>query len=252
MGWQPRSRRAMVVVGVWMVALGAHAAGPAREPGAMLREGVSGDAAGRYEIPEALRWTRPQAWPASGWFRLTLATGRVEIEPVASTANRQPPFLEAIVAAIGKPAPDVQIEAPDRIYLRVPGASLVEGARPAYVFQNKTSHLKPRLDFRYELQLGDQPFALTVRNGLRTAAGAPYGSGAQYTIEVDGKAYEYVLGEFGWLSTVEAIADLDGDGKPDFIISVGGNNSGYEAIVLSSKAVPGRNVPTASLLGHGC
>lgn len=102
------------------------------------------------------------------------------------------------------------------------------------------------------LRLGEQPFALTVRNGLRTAGGAPYGSGAHYTIEYDGNVYEYVLGEFGWDSTIEAIVDLDGDGKPDFIIAVGGDNSGYEAILLSSKATPGRNVPTASLLAHGC
>ena len=130
---------------------------------------------------------------------------------------------------------------------------LVEGSQPAYVFQNKTSHLRP--EARLPLRAPPRRAAVRAdrsRNGLRTAGGAPYGSGAHYTIEYDGNVYEYVLGEFGWDSTIEAIADLDGDGKPDFIIAVAGNNSGYEAILLSSKATPGRNVPTASLFAHGC
>ena len=91
-----------------------------------------------------------------------------------------------------------------------------------------------------------------MRNGLRGKDGRAYGDGAQYSIEYDGNTYAYSLGEFGWDSTITAIADLDGDGKPDFIISVGGNNSGYEAILLSSTAQPGSNVPTASLRSTGC
>lgn len=59
-------------------------------------------------------------------------------------------------------------------------------------------------------------------------------------------------GEFGWDSSIDAIADIDGDGLPDFVISVGGNNSGYEAVLLSSTAKPGRNAPTASLTSTGC
>ena len=48
------------------------------------------------------------------------------------------------------------------------------------------------------------------------------------------------------------MADLDGDGKPDFIIRIGGNNSGIEAVLLSSQAKPGRNPATASLFAIGC
>ena len=114
-----------------------------------------------------------------------------------------------------------------------------------------TTALRPELDRRYQLQLGDKPFAFTVHNGARTATGTPYG-GAHYVIEVDGEAREYLLGEFGWDSTIEAIADLDGDGKPDFIVRVAGNNSDYEAVLLSSRAKPGRNPATASLVAVGC
>lgn len=46
--------------------------------------------------------------------------------------------------------------------------------------------------------------------------------------------------------------DLDGDGKPDFIIHVDGNNSGDEVVLLSSRARPGRNTATARLHVTGC
>ena len=51
---------------------------------------------------------------------------------------------------------------------------------------------------------------------------------------------------------MSAIADIDGDGKPDFLISVGGNNSGHEYLLLSSLARPGRNPPSAALHSVGC
>ncbi len=108
------------------------------------------------------------------------------------------------------------------------------------------------MDNRYALKLGEQEFAFTVRNGFRTKSGAPYGDGAQVTVEYDGQQYAYSLGEFGWDSTIVAIADLDGDGKPDFIFRVGGTNSETEAVLLSSKAKPGKNPATASLSSFGC
>jgi FG-GAP repeat len=112
--------------------------------------------------------------------------------------------------------------------------------------------LQPELDYRYQLTLGATPFAMKVQNGLRSKSGAAYGDGALYTIEYGGQRFEYLLGGFGWGSSVSAIADLDGDGKPDFIISVDGSNSGSEYVLLSSLAKPGRNVPTASLYSQGC
>ena len=147
--------------------------------------------------------------------------------------------------------PESSPAASDDIYLRVPGTALVYGASPAYVFRNGTTVLRPLLDHRYELQLGSTTFAFTVQNGKRTANGTPYG-GALYVIEVEGASYEYLLGEFGWDSTIEAIADIDGDGKPDFIVRVAGSNGDHEVVLLSSQAKPGMNPATASLVSVGC
>lgn len=49
-----------------------------------------------------------------------------------------------------------------------------------------------------------------------------------------------------------AIGDFEGDGRPDFLFQVGGSNSSYEALILSSQARPGRNPPTAYLASWGC
>ena len=229
----------------------AQAAAPA-EPGTMLREGVWGDGVGQFELPATLRAVPPQSWPRDGWYRIVTDKNGLRSERVVAEGGQPPAFLAAIAAQLGAPAPDTMVEYPDRIFLRVADVPLREGMLATYRFRNGTSRLTPTLDFRYELEFAGQPFAFTVQNGLRRANGASYGSGALYTIEYDGNRYEYLLGEFGWESHVEAIADLDGDGKPDFIVHVAGNNSGYQAVLLSSKARPGRNVPTASLVNGGC
>jgi hypothetical protein len=244
------------------------AAEPPREPGVMLRDGEWGGDVGSYSIPSAFVGAKPAAWPIDGWTRLTIKADRIEREPVllpTNSTSKKPEFLKAIIeqiersesaegqmnAASGALASQAAYAA-NIVYLRVSGVKLKPGTSSVYLFKNGTSSLRPKLDYRYTLSLGGQPFAFTVQNGLRTKTGAAYGDGAQYTIEYDGKTFEYSLGEFGWDSTISAIADIDGDGKPDFIISVGGSNSGYEAILLSSTAKPGKNLPTASLTSTGC
>ena len=231
-------------------------------PGVMLREGVWDGDVGSYSLPPAFIRLKPTAWPADGWTRLIVRPERIDIEPVATVEQRQPAFLKSIAAQMENAraasesqqsiAPALVEQGPDPIYLRVPGAILSTGSATPYRFRNGKASLRPILDNRYELALAGKSFAFTVRNGLRGKDGRAYGDGAQYSIEYDGNTYAYSLGEFGWDSTITAIADLDGDGKPDFIISVGGNNSGYEAILLSSTAQPGRNAPTASLRSTGC
>jgi hypothetical protein len=263
-----------------------------RETGAMLRTGSWGTDAGAYGTPQAFEGVKPEAWPVDGWVRLRVYADRVEREPMSvkppkkmklakrasqeatqakQTAQstrppKRPDFLQTIVEQLTSAekgdweavermstvANETALVVGDAIYLRVPGANINAGTSPTYRFKNGTATLLPKLDYRYELKLGEQAFAFTVQNGLRSKTGAIYGDGAQYRIEYDGNVYEYSLGQFGWDSQILAIADLDGDGKPDFIIRVGGSNSGYEAILLSSTAKPGKNAPTASLTSSGC
>ena len=232
------------------------------EPGVMLRAGNWDGDIGTYTVPLPFAKLKPTKWPNDRWHRLAIASDRVVVTEIATPGRQRPRFLELIAAQIvagesatsaGAPATGAATAPTENVlYLRFPGTRLRTGEIPLYRFKNGTSNLAPKLDFRYELSLGDQPFAFTVRNGLKSRNGATYGEGAQYAVEYDGKAYEYSLQEYGWDSRVNAIADFDGDGKPDFLISVGGNNSSHEYLLLSSLARPGRNPPSASLHATGC
>jgi hypothetical protein len=228
----------------------------APEPAVMLRAGTWDGGVGTYHLPASFENLEPSSWPIDGWYRLSVRPDRIESARLVVPDRQMPPFLRSIASQVERPesqpepAQDEQVE--NVLYVRVPGLRLREGSVSLYKFKNGTASLRPMLDHKYELSLGTFAFAVTVRNGLRGKNGAPYGDGAQYTVEYDGNRYEYSLGEFGWDSTITAIADLDGDGKPDFLIAVGGNNSSSEYVLLSSKAKPGRNPPTASLHSTGC
>jgi len=232
------------------------------EPGALLRNGNWSGDIGSFGVPLSLQSVPPQRWPVDGWVRLDWESHGLRASNVAPPAQGQPAFLRSIVvqvqaAAQGEPdragmLTETQVDDPQPMYLRAPGSTLRQGFVPTYRFRNGTRELRPLLDHRYELMWQGAPFAFTVNNGLRTAAGTPYGEGAVYTIEIGGESYRYVLPGYGWDSTIQAIADLDGDGKPDFFISLGGPNAGTEAVLLSSQARPGRNAPTATLTAFGC
>ena len=232
------------------------AIGGAPEPGLLLREGNWAGDAGTYLVPRSLASLPTSRWPVDGWHRLRIEARSVAVSAVAVVPASGPTFLSTITAQVaaardGGTILETSNPPGDDLYLRVDGTALADRTAPAYVFRNGTTSIRPELDRRYELLLGDKPFAFTVHNGARTANGTAYG-GAHYVIEVDGETREYLLGEFGWDSTIEAIADLDGDGKPDFIVRVAGNNSDYEAVLLSSRAKAGRNPATASLVAIGC
>lgn len=62
----------------------------------------------------------------------------------------------------------------------------------------------------------------------------------------------YDLGGYGWGVRIQTIGVFDGNGQPDFIFVIGGANSSYEALLLSTQARPGRNPPTAYLASWGC
>jgi hypothetical protein len=239
----------------------AFATDESKEPAVMLRAGTWDGGVGTYHVPDAFAKLKTSSWPVQGWHRMRFFKDRIETTVIPAPRMQMPAFLKSIttqvsLAASGTGDPKIgaqQTFADENIlYLRVPGVALREGAIPVYIFKNGTPQLRPMLDHTYELSFGGQAFAMTVRNGFRANNGQAYGSGAQYTIEYGGEKYEYGLGEYGWDSTIAAITDLDGDGKPDFHIHVGGNNSGYEFILLSSKAKPGRNPPSASLYSTGC
>jgi hypothetical protein len=233
-----------------------------REPGTLLRSGNWTSDVGSYAVPQSLQTLPPQRWPADGWVRIDWEAHGLRASAVTAPAQGQPAFLRSIAvqvqtAAQGDPErattpTEMQVEDPEPMYLRAPGSSLRQGFVPTYRFRNGTRELKPLLEHRYELMWQGTPFAFTVQNGQRTAAGVAYGEGAVYTIEIGGESYRYVLPGYGWDSTIQAIADVDGDGKPDFFISLGGSNAGTEAVLLSSQAKPGRNVPTATLTAFGC
>jgi hypothetical protein len=231
------------------------------EPGMLLRSGNWGGDVGTFAVPPALQALPPAQWPAAGWHRIDWDAHGLHSTPVAAPAEGQPPFLRSIVAQVqaaaqgdaDKPGTITETVQDDPLpmYLRVPGSRLRQGFVPAYRFRNGTRELRPQVEHRYELLWQGQPFAFAVQNGLRTPAGVAYGEGTVVTIEIEGDSHRYHLPGFAWDTVVHAIADIDADGKPDFVISVGGT----EAVLLSSQAKPGQTrpqAPTATLTAYGC
>jgi hypothetical protein len=231
---------------------GTNAANNAAKGAAMLRPGNWAQDSGSYLLPAGLN--KPvKDWPASSWYRVTQKAGALEVQAVATPATGLPDFLSEIAMQVVDPEarvyarPEAQAEAIDTRYIRLPGVKLAEGRLPLVQFSNGV--LRPRLDHTYALSLGDTTFTLTVQDGLRNKAGVAYGQGAQYTVATMGESYVYQLGAYGNSNgqdtVVQAVADLDGDGKPDFIVLTDGGT--HEFLLLSSQAKPGRNAPAAVL-----
>lgn len=222
--------------------------------GLLLRPGNWGQDVGSFLLPGTLA-VAPHHWPRDGWVRITHKPGHLDVAAVPAPASGLPDFLNDIAVQVSAPGGTHdtvanEAEAEDTLYLRVPGVRLATGRLPTVAFARGT--LRPRLDHPYALQLGRTAFTLTVHNGQRNSAGVAYGEGARYVVAMGGQTYTWQLGQYGWDSTVLAVADLDADGLPDFIVSVGGSNSGDEFLLLSSQARPGRNEPAATLSWQGC
>jgi hypothetical protein len=160
--------------------------------------------------------------PADGWYRVTNKEGALQVQ--------------AVTAPVSVPGEE-EAEAIDTLYIRVPGARIAEGRLPAVVFADGV--LTPQIDHAYQLALGGTPFTLTV------------GEGGIYTVQIGEDSYSFhVDGDMDGQSRVLAAADIDSDGKPDFIVQVGDQ----EVLLLSSRTRPGLNPPAAvlALSADGC
>ncbi len=240
-------------------------AAPQGVPGALLRQGNWNQDVGSYGVPEAWSQLPARQWPMDGWATILIndTDATLKLQPLSKVEATQAlkPIvdqLEAVAARAGQ-EPTAQGEVPEGdadgrspAYVRIPGVVWQARTVPLYRFKNGTPRLTPELGYRFELSLNGRPFAFTLQNGFRTADGRPYGEGTQFYLEMGGQKYHYDLGGYGWDVRIKGIGDLDGDGQPDFIFDVGGSNSGYEALILSSKARPGTNPPTAYLSSWGC
>ena len=159
-------------------------------------------------------------WPQDGWYRLVASERSVEVQSTT-------PADRALVPA-------------DALFLRLPGATLKQGARPGYRYL--TVLAQPKMGRDHELALGSSRFSVRVDESAK---------GMAYTIGYGGQVYNYVLGPFDATTTsVRFVADLDGDGQPDFLVDV--DAASY--LLLSTRARPGANLPAAELFASegGC
>jgi hypothetical protein len=155
-------------------------------------------------------------WPAEGWYRLVPLERGVEVQRVKPTELQPIPT--------------------DALFFRLPGTTLKTGVRDSY------RHLEvlhqPRLGREHELSLGKR-FSLRVEE---------VDAGIQYAIGYGGQTYTYLLAPIGAQTSITDVADLDGDSRPDFLVEVA-DHATY--LLLSTKAQPGANLPTAELPAHG-
>jgi hypothetical protein len=190
-----------------LIAASAWAAG-IREEGLLLEA-----EAWRSEVAGA-----PSAdWPVDGWYRISLADRSVEVRRA-------------------QPSNPEDADPNNSFYVRVPGTRLKEGLRPKYRFSDLI--IKPAIGKQYELMLGKTHFSFTVDGDEQ---------GTQFSISYGGETYLYPLGLPAASTLIHAVADLDADAMPDFLVEVG--DELY--LLLSTRATPGTNMPSAKLLAMG-
>jgi hypothetical protein len=156
-----------------------------------------------------------------GWWRFTPTGKTVEVRAVA-------------------PALEEGVEIPqDAFYVNLPGAKLPEGRRPAYVMSQAV--MQPRPGKEYQLAMGATLFSFMQDSSA---------AGTHYAISYAGQTHDYVLGLPAAWTQVRLIAELDGDGLPDFLIDVGDDTF----LLLSTRAQPGSNAIDAQLMAMngGC
>lgn len=156
-------------------------------------------------------------WPEDGWYRIVTSEDGVEVRAV-------------------KPSDRATSHA-DALFFRMKGTKLKTGMRPSYRYMEVLQ--QPRVGRDHELSLGMTRFSIRVEE-------VP--AGVQYAIGYGGHTYSYMVGPQGSSTSVRAVADLDGDARPDFVIDV---NDDMTYLLLSTKAQAGMNLPTAELPAHG-
>jgi hypothetical protein len=156
-------------------------------------------------------------WPVDGWYRVS--PGRRIVDVRAMMPSQAEP---------GDPE--------GAVYVRVPGTRLAEGVRPKVRFA--AGELRPKVGTEYTFALDKTPFSFIVQSDR---------DGTRYEISYAGAVHSYMLGLPAAATTVRAVADLDGDGLPDFLVEVGDETY----LLLSTQAQPGGNGPSAQLWAMG-
>ena len=229
-------------------------------PGVMLQQGEWRGDVGTHLVPAQFEKLPAAKWPMDGWVRMSLDPQSATMTLAPLQVSEAKAVFKPILAhrLIVEQQQEVDLAEPSGMaedgayYVRVPGTRLTSAVVPLHRFKNGTISLTPELGYRFQLKLGDLPYAFTLQNGFRTPDGRPYGEGTQFMLEIGGQRFEYDLGGYGWDVRIDAIGDFDGDGRPDFLFHLGGSNSEHVALVLSSVAKPGKNAPTTYLTSIGC
>jgi hypothetical protein len=151
-------------------------------------------------------------WPANGWYRLVPTAQGVEVAAVKPTDRQAVPA--------------------DAMFFRLPGTTLKTGVRTSY--RDMEVLRPPRIGRDHELSLGKR-FTLRVEE---------VDASVRYEIGYGPHTYTYVVGPAGASTSVRAVADLDGDSRPDFVIDVEGLAT---YLLLSTRARPGLNLPTGEM-----
>ncbi|HUR87678.1 MAG TPA: hypothetical protein VMZ74_01195 [Ramlibacter sp.] len=156
-------------------------------------------------------------WPVDGWYRVSPGRQGVDVRAM-------------------KPATAEDGDPEGALFVRVPGARIVEGMRPRVRFA--AGEFRPRVQAEYNFALGKVPFTFIVQSDR---------DGTRYDISYAGATHSYMLGLPAAATRIKAIADFDGDALPDFLVEVGDDTF----LLLSTQARPGGNVPSAQLWAMG-
>ena len=163
-------------------------------------------------------WAAGIADESDNWYSLFLHDRSVEVRKVTPTV----------------PAPIAQGDDVQRSYqVRLPSARMKEGHRATYRYLRLIE--RPTIGKQYELMLRKTRFSFIVESNA---------AGTQVRVGYGGEVYVYPLGLPASQTVVHAVADLDGDADPDFIVEVG--DEIY--LLLSTRATPGINMPSAQLV----